>query len=66
VRAPVLWMQGAESETPNRLHLDAAQIAERRAAFQNLKEVSVPEAAHMLHHDQPEAVARLVEEFLAA
>jgi pimeloyl-ACP methyl ester carboxylesterase len=66
VRAPVLWMQGAESETPNRLHLDAAQIAERRAAFPKLKEVSVPEAGHMLHHDQPEAVAHLVEEFLAA
>jgi pimeloyl-ACP methyl ester carboxylesterase len=24
----------------------------------------VPEAGHMLHHDQPEAVARLLEEFL--
>ena len=66
VRAPVLWVQGAESETPNRLHLNPAQIAERRAAFPNVKEVSVPEAGHMLHHDQPEAVARLVEEFLAA
>jgi pimeloyl-ACP methyl ester carboxylesterase len=66
VRAPVLWVQGAESETPSRLHLDAAQIAERRAAFPKVREVSVPEAGHMLHHDQPEAVARLVEEFLAA
>ncbi len=66
VRAPVLWVQGAESETPNRLHLDAAQIAERRAAFPNVKAVSVPGAGHMLHHDQPEAVARLVEDFLAA
>jgi pimeloyl-ACP methyl ester carboxylesterase len=65
VRAPVLWVEGAESETPNRLHLDAAQIAERRAAFPNLKDVSVPDAGHMLHHDQPEAVARLVEDFLA-
>ena len=26
--------------------------------------VTVPDAGHMLHHDQPEAVARLVEEFL--
>jgi pimeloyl-ACP methyl ester carboxylesterase len=65
VRAPVLWVEGAESETPNRLHLDAAQIAERRAAFPNLNEASVAVAGHMLHHDQPEAVARLVEEFLA-
>jgi len=66
VRAPVLWVQGAESETPNRLHLNAAEIAERRAAFPNVQEASVPEAGHMLHHDQPAAVARLVEEFLAA
>ena len=65
VRAPVLWVEGAESETPHRLHLNAAQIAERRAAFANVKEISVPQAGHMLHHDQPEAVARLVEEFLA-
>ncbi|HJT62787.1 MAG TPA: alpha/beta hydrolase [Burkholderiales bacterium] len=65
VRAPVLWVQGAESETASRLHLDAAQIAERRAAFPDVKEVSVPEAGHMLHHDQPEAVARLVEDFVA-
>jgi pimeloyl-ACP methyl ester carboxylesterase len=64
VRAPVLWVEGAESETPNRLHLNAAQIAERRAAFPNLQTVIVPDAGHMLHHDQPEAVARLVEEFL--
>jgi pimeloyl-ACP methyl ester carboxylesterase len=65
VRAPVLWVEGAESETPHRLHLNAAQIAERRAAFANVKEISVPEAGHMLHHDQPEAAARLVEGFLA-
>lgn len=65
VRAPVLWVEGAESETPNRLRLSAAQIAERRAAFPNLDAVSVPDAGHMLHHDQPEAVARLVQEFLA-
>jgi pimeloyl-ACP methyl ester carboxylesterase len=64
VRAPVLWVEGAESETPNRLNLNAAQIAERRAAFPNLETVIVPDAGHMLHHDQPEAVARLVEEFL--
>ena len=65
VRAPVLWVEGSESETPNRLHLNAAQIAERRAAFADVKAVTVPDAGHMLHHDQPEAVARLIEEFLA-
>jgi pimeloyl-ACP methyl ester carboxylesterase len=65
VRAPVLWIDGAESTTPKRLGLDAAQLAERRAQFQNLRHVAVPGAGHMLHHDQPEAVAHLIEDFLA-
>ena len=65
VTAPVLWVEGAESETAKRLNLDAAQLAERRAAFRNLRLESVPDAGHMLHHDQPQAVARLLEEFLA-
>ena len=65
IRAPVLWVEGAESETPQRLHLNDDQLAERRAAFRDLRSVSVPDAGHMLHHDQPQAVARLLEEFLA-
>ena len=65
VRAPVLWVDGAESTTLKRLRLDAEQHAERRAAFQNLRHVVVPAAGHMLHHDQPEAVAKLIEDFLA-
>jgi pimeloyl-ACP methyl ester carboxylesterase len=65
VTAPVLWVEGAESETPQHLHLNAAQLAERRAAYRDLRVEIVPDAGHMLHHDQPEAVARLVEDFLA-
>lgn len=65
VSAPVLWVEGAESETPARLHLNAAQLEERRAAFPNLRTAIVPDAGHMLHHDQPQPVARLIEEFLA-
>jgi pimeloyl-ACP methyl ester carboxylesterase len=65
VTAPVLWVDAAESETPKRLNMNADQLAERRAAFRNLRYVTVPDAGHMLHHDQPEAVARVLEEFLA-
>jgi len=64
VAAPVLWVDAAGSDTLKRLGLDAAQHAERRAAFPNLKFVTVEHAGHMLHHDQPEAVARLIEDFL--
>jgi pimeloyl-ACP methyl ester carboxylesterase len=64
VRAPVLWVDAAESTTLKRIGLDEAQHAERRAAFVDLKYTTVPEAGHMLHHDQPKAVAALVEDFL--
>jgi len=64
VRAPVLWIDAAESETRTRMRLSAAELAERRGAFGNLEHQTVPDAGHMLHHDQPEEVARLIEAFL--
>lgn len=66
VTAPVLWVDAAESKALARVGLDAAQYAERRAAFRNLRYVTVSNAGHMLHHDQPEQVARLIEEFVSA
>jgi len=63
VQAPVLWVDAAESDTLKRIGLTQAQHAERRAAFKNLRYETVPGAGHMLHHDQPEAVARLLEAF---
>ena len=65
VAAPVLWVDAEESETRARLKLSAEDLAERRAAFADLRHVTIPDAGHMLHHDQPAAVARVVEEFLA-
>ena len=65
VTAPVLWVEAAETETLKRINLTPAQVAERRAAFRDVRCATVPEAGHMLHHDQPRAVARLLEEFLA-
>ena len=64
VSAPVLWVDGKESDTSRRLGLDAIQHAERRAAFRDLRFVEIENAGHMLHHDQPAALARVVEEFL--
>ena len=64
--APVLWVDASESEGLKRLGLTAEQYAERRAAFRDLRYATVPDAGHMLHHDQPEHVARLVEDFFAA
>ena len=64
VSAPVLWVEGAESDVLKRLGLSEAQQAERRALFPNLSYVKLENAGHMLHHDQPLAVARCIEGFL--
>jgi pimeloyl-ACP methyl ester carboxylesterase len=65
VTAPVLWVEAAESETLKRLKLGVEALAERRAAFRNLQHETLADAGHMLHHDQPAALARLLERFLA-
>jgi pimeloyl-ACP methyl ester carboxylesterase len=65
VSAPVLWVDASESDTLKRIGLSDSQHAERRAAFPNLKHVTVEGAGHMLHHDRPEEVARLIEEFVS-
>jgi pimeloyl-ACP methyl ester carboxylesterase len=65
VSAPVLWIDAAESDAQKRVGLDEGQYAERRAAFRDLRYARLEDAGHMLHHDQPEALAALIEPFLA-
>jgi pimeloyl-ACP methyl ester carboxylesterase len=64
VTCPVLWVSGAETEIPQRLKLTEADLAGRKAHFRRLTERVIPGAGHMLHHDQPEQLARVIEEFL--
>jgi len=64
VTAPVLWVDAEHSETRTRMKLSVAELAERRAALKNLRHRTVKNAGHMLHHDRPDEVARLIEEFL--
>lgn len=66
ITAPVLWVEAEQSETPKRMGLSPVERAARRAAVQNLAYATVPDAGHMLHHDQPEAVAKLIDAFLRA
>jgi pimeloyl-ACP methyl ester carboxylesterase len=41
------------------------QYHERLKAVPNLQRATIDDAAHMLHHDQPAALARTIEDFLA-
>ncbi|HTQ76655.1 MAG TPA: alpha/beta fold hydrolase [Burkholderiales bacterium] len=64
VTAKVLWVDAAESETRTRMRLTEAEMEERRRAFRDVRVEVIAQAGHMLHHDQPEALARLIEGFL--
>jgi len=64
VTAPVLWVQGAETQTLRQIGLSDADVAERKACFARLTDCVIPDAGHMLHHDQPERLAAEIERFL--
>ena len=42
----------------------AAQLAERKDAFRDFREVLLEDSGHMMHHDQPERLAAIIENFL--
>lgn len=63
VTAPVLVVLGGRSELAAHFGAESGE-AYLRAAYPNLTLVTMPDAGHMLHHEQPEAVAGLLESFL--
>jgi pimeloyl-ACP methyl ester carboxylesterase len=68
ITAPVLWVTADASHIPRWLAGDgdaATEVPRRFAQLAHGRLVSIPDAGHMLHHDQPEAVARELEAFLA-
>lgn len=64
VTAPVLWVEGELTETPQRLNLDEAALIARRGCFSRLTYRKIANAGHMVHHDQPEALAVVIATFL--
>jgi pimeloyl-ACP methyl ester carboxylesterase len=67
VRAKVLHVEAAQSETLAWLAASVPidEFKTRFAAFPDWRERVIDDAGHMVHHDQPEAVARLIEAFCA-
>ena len=55
----------AESFVKKWLSQGEYTLAQRQSVWRDLRYVEIAEAGHMLHHDQPEAVAKVVESFLA-
>jgi pimeloyl-ACP methyl ester carboxylesterase len=64
VTAPVLWVVGEQTETLGQMHLSEADHEARKRCFARLESRTIPDSGHMVHHDQPEALARIVEGFL--
>lgn len=66
VTAPVLWVQGAQSTVVKRFFTHEEDYRARIACFAKLRQAVIEGAGHNLHWEQPQALARLLEDFLAA
>ncbi|MEF9996705.1 MAG: alpha/beta hydrolase, partial [Burkholderiaceae bacterium] len=64
IAAPVLWVQAADTHA-HAWAGEQSEIDARRAVVPDLEAALIDDAGHKLHHDQPAAVARLIEGFLA-
>ncbi|HEY8027141.1 MAG TPA: alpha/beta hydrolase [Burkholderiaceae bacterium] len=68
ITAPVLWVEAVDTEVWRYLgSKDEArmEIDRRMQSFARLTTATIAEAGHMLHHDQPEQLSRLLDSFLA-
>jgi len=65
ISAPVLLVEGANSRAVAAQRSQPEEYQERLAAFQTLVDVEqIADAGHNIHHDQPEALAKVIEQFL--
>lgn len=65
ITAPTLMITGAHSFMFTRFFgKDAPEYRRRIECFRDIKEVTLEDSGHNMHHDEPAAVARLIEEFM--
>lgn len=68
ITAPLLWVEGGETRMADWWggRYSRPEFGQRLQAVRQVEEAVIPAAGHMLHHDQPEVLAQLVANFLAA
>ena len=68
ISAPTLWVQGDKTATERwwRGRYSQAEFQQRLAVVPNVTQVLLSDAGHMLHHDQPQALANAIGAFLEA
>jgi pimeloyl-ACP methyl ester carboxylesterase len=66
ITAPLLWVQGARSRLDSHWggRYSLAEFQQRLAHVRSVRQVALEDAGHMLHHDQPEALAAALLDFL--
>jgi len=67
ITAPVLWVEAEHTEVWRWMgpkEETRAEIDRRRQVIPHVTAALIKDAGHMLHHDQPEALAHLIEGFL--
>ncbi|HEU4623002.1 MAG TPA: alpha/beta hydrolase [Burkholderiaceae bacterium] len=72
ITAPVLWVEAAQTTLysmwargdAKREHELRTEYRDRLSAFRHLQSLTIEDAGHMLHHDQPERVAQAIEDFI--
>lgn len=66
ITAPVLCVEAADDSLRGRWQgrYSREEFHARLQSVRDVRIAEVPDAGHMLHHDQPERVARLIEDFV--
>jgi pimeloyl-ACP methyl ester carboxylesterase len=64
VTCPVLWVSTHETDGRGWRKDTPSQLAQRKGAFKDFSEVLLDDSGHMMHHDQPEKLAVIIETFL--
>jgi pimeloyl-ACP methyl ester carboxylesterase len=65
IQAPVLWVEGSNSRPPASWsqRYSREEFERRLSVVKQLSRSTLADAGHMLHHDQPEALASLLRGF---
>jgi pimeloyl-ACP methyl ester carboxylesterase len=68
IAAPLLWVEGEGKDFEGWYggRYTRTQFEQRLAAVPRVQRLRLEPAGHMLHHDQPEQLARALEAFLDA
>jgi pimeloyl-ACP methyl ester carboxylesterase len=66
IAAPTLWARGSDSGYSEYIFTSEANYRKRFSILEQGTDIKVEDAGHNLHHDQPERIASIMEDFFLA